>query len=120
MLIAKNFSRMSIGIFTIILIFLLLFLQLMDVLQISLKYSILQSSKLEGIEVHEAKFRNIFMVISSKPYDALNHRKPDFDVDYDIFKQAIDTADEDLRAYKKQILSATPNVTVLQTMIKRY
>uniref|UniRef100_A0A1B6CZR9 AAA+ ATPase domain-containing protein n=2 Tax=Clastoptera arizonana TaxID=38151 RepID=A0A1B6CZR9_9HEMI len=94
--------------------------KLIDVLETALKYSILSSSKLEGIEVYDAKYKNIYLTISSKSYDALNHRKFDFDIDYEIFKKAIASADEELIEYKKQLLSLAPNITVLQMMIRRF
>lgn len=90
-----------------------------DVLKTTLKYSILENSKLEGIEVHAAKFKSIFLAISSKPYDALNHRKPDFDMDYDIFKKDIGKAEIELRSFKESCLAATPDVLNRLILIKR-
>lgn len=79
----------------------------------------MENSKLEGIEVHAAKFKAIFKKISTKPYDCLNHRKPDFDVDYDIFKKSIETAENELREFKTQSLAAAPDVLNKLMLIKR-
>lgn len=88
-------------------------------LEHALKYSILESSKIEGIEEYAAKFKNIYTVISSQPYDALNHRKPDFDVDYKIFKQSIDKAEKELKAFMHSTLAEIPKFEILLTMLAR-
>ncbi|KAG8306517.1 hypothetical protein J6590_045685 [Homalodisca vitripennis] len=90
------------------------------VLKTTLKYSILENSKLEGIEVHAAKFKSIFATISSKPYNALNHRKPDFDNDFEIFTNAILKAETELRAFKEESLRAAPDVLNRLMLINRF
>ncbi|XP_075210479.1 dynein heavy chain 8, axonemal kl-3 [Lycorma delicatula] len=94
--------------------------QLIDVLEIALKYSILESSKIEGIEEYAAKFNSIYKIISSKPYDALNHRKPDFDNDYEIFKESIINAEKELKAFMEQTLGQIPKFEILLTVLDRF
>lgn len=86
----------------------------------ALQYSILESSKLEGIHTYTAKFKDIFRIISSRTYDALNHRKPDFDHDYDIFKESIAEAEAELREFKEQTLNEAPNLQIRLMLIKRW
>ena len=50
-------------------------------------YTVLQVSKIEGIEVLASRFDNIYKSIKKKSYDALDHRKIDFDHDFDDFKR---------------------------------
>lgn len=52
-------------------------------------FSVLQDCKIEGMEPIVAKFQHILSTIKKKPYDILDHRKVDFDHDYDEFKRQI-------------------------------
>jgi len=50
-------------------------------------YSGLQTCVIEGIEALSNKFQNIFLSIKKKQYDVLDHRKPEFDRDYDEYQK---------------------------------
>lgn len=52
-------------------------------------YSVLTTSRIEGIEPMCAKFQTIFANVKKKPYDILDHRKIDFDTDFEDFKSSI-------------------------------
>jgi len=52
-------------------------------------YSGLQTCVIEGIEALSNKFQNIFHAIKKKQYDVLDHRKPEFDRDYDEYQKYI-------------------------------
>jgi len=52
-------------------------------------YSGLQTCVIEGIENLSNKFQNIFLAIKKKQYDVLDHRKPEFDRDYDEYQKSI-------------------------------
>ena len=52
-------------------------------------YSVLTTSQIEGIEPMSSKFQTIFASVKKKPYDILDHRKTDFDIDYEDFKSSI-------------------------------
>ena len=56
-------------------------------------YSILHVSKIEGIDVIGARFETIYKNMKKKPYDILDHRKIDFDHDFDDFKRYISEID---------------------------
>ena len=56
-------------------------------------YSSLQDCKIEGIEPIANKFMHILGTIKKKPYDILDHRKVDFDHDYDEFRRQIGDLD---------------------------
>lgn len=71
----------------------------MDVLQTTLKYSILQSSVIEGIDEFAKKFQDLFVAISTKTYDPLNHRSDEFDKDYQEFKQGIVDSEWELEEF---------------------
>ena len=46
-------------------------------------------SKIEGIEIIGQKFSSIYKGLKKKPYDLLDHRKLEFDSDFDDFKRQI-------------------------------
>ena len=49
-------------------------------------YTVLQISSIEGIEVLASRFKNIYKNMEKKGYDALDHRKIDFDYDFEDFR----------------------------------
>lgn len=51
--------------------------------------SILQKSFIEDIEVYSSKLNSIVNNIKSKTYDLLDHRRIDFDLDYEVFLKQI-------------------------------
>lgn len=94
--------------------------QLIDTLKTYLTYSILQSSRLEGIEVYVRKFNKYFNDIATKPYDALSHRKPYFDADYEVFKHQVNNWEGELRNYLGETVAMMPNVTEALRILSRY
>jgi dynein heavy chain, axonemal len=52
-------------------------------------YFIILTYQSKGIEMLSAKFNGIVTLFKKKPYDLLDHRKIDFDNDYDDFKKSI-------------------------------
>ncbi|KAI4493643.1 hypothetical protein M0804_001819 [Polistes exclamans] len=95
-------------------------IKIMDVLEITLTYSILQSSTLEGIDKFNAKFLSFFHKISSKDYDPLDHRKPYFNSDYDEFKRNVEETGIELRTFFYDTVSITPNIAVALIMVARF
>ena len=49
-------------------------------------YETLSLSRIEGIETFNARFGLLASTLKKKPYNPLEHRKPDFDMDYQEFK----------------------------------
>jgi len=62
-------------------------LQVLFVLMSVEVYSGLQTCVIEGIEALSNKFQNIFLSIKKKQYDVLDHRKPEFDRDFDEYQK---------------------------------
>lgn len=62
---------------------------MIQLLQTIETFSVLSSSRIEGIEPMLNKFQHIYAGIKKKPYDMLDHRKTDFDNDFDDFKRHI-------------------------------
>jgi len=60
-------------------------------------YSVLHVSKIEGIDVLAGRFDNIYKNMKQKSYDILDHRKTDFDHDFEEFKLRIGELEVDTR-----------------------
>ena len=52
-------------------------------------FSCLSESKIEGLEPYSSRFQQIFTSIKKKPYDVLDQRKTEFDVDFDDFSRQL-------------------------------
>ena len=62
-----------------------------EMLEISTTYSTLGQSHVEGIETIHSRFQLLVTGMKKKPYDLLEHRKTDFDTDFEEFKrQSVD------------------------------
>ncbi|XP_019624088.1 PREDICTED: dynein heavy chain 8, axonemal-like [Branchiostoma belcheri] len=62
-------------------------------------FSVLSTSKIEGIENCAAKFQHIYSGIRKKPYDILDHRKTDFDHDFEDFKRSVEDLEGSLQVF---------------------
>ncbi|KAF5281562.1 hypothetical protein FQA39_LY05097 [Lamprigera yunnana] len=94
--------------------------RIVDVLEITMKYSILQSSTIEGIDVFANKFNEFFKKMSIKKYDALNHRQPMFDDDYLEFKKSVGNAEWDLEEFVGNSLEKMINTDSVIRLLKRF
>ena len=56
-------------------------------------YNCLNLSHIEGIEQLGSRFNVTFSTLKKKPYDVLEHRKTDFDSDYEDFKRQVTELD---------------------------
>lgn len=60
-----------------------------EFLKTTATYETLSLSRIEGIETFNARFGLLVSTLKKKPYDPLEHRKPDFDIDYQDFKHQL-------------------------------
>ncbi|XP_044745141.1 dynein axonemal heavy chain 8-like [Coccinella septempunctata] len=91
-----------------------------DVLSTTSTYSILESSVIEGIDEFAIKFKEFFKTISSKKYDVLNHRLPDFDKDYIEYKQNVADTEWLLEEFVGICLSKMQDVDNVLRLLKRF
>ncbi|XP_049799902.1 dynein axonemal heavy chain 8-like [Schistocerca nitens] len=91
-----------------------------DLLQTALTYSILKSSKIEGIDQFAKKFDQMYEKVRYQKYDPLEHRKPDFDIDYSTFKESVLETEEELRQFLEALLSETPDVRQSLLVLARF
>ncbi|XP_022920277.2 dynein axonemal heavy chain 8 [Onthophagus taurus] len=94
--------------------------EIVDVLQISTKYSILQSSTIEDIDIFAHKFTDFYKKISSQHYDALNHRLDFFDKDYAVFKQAVADTEWELEEFVGVSLEKLKDVDNVLRLLNRF
>ena len=74
---------------------------IVDFLQITRTYETLGLSRIEGIDTYNNRFNLLVNNIKKKGYDPLEHRKKDFDIDYEDFKAQL----KDLEVAKCNICS---------------
>ncbi|XP_019756852.1 dynein axonemal heavy chain 8 [Dendroctonus ponderosae] len=94
--------------------------QIVYVLQTTTKYSILQASTIEDIDVYAKKFVDFYKNISSQKYDALNHRLPYFEKDYNQFKQNVVDTEWELEEFVGALLEKMTDVDNILRLLKRF
>ncbi|KAK4886462.1 hypothetical protein RN001_002733 [Aquatica leii] len=94
--------------------------KIVDVFNITIKYSILQNSTIEGINEFADRFSDFYKKISSKKYDALNHRQEMFDNDYLDFKKGVNNAEWDLEEFVGNSLERMVNVDNVIRLLRRF
>ena len=83
-----------------------LLLQIIEVLNALETFSVLSESKIEGIETISNRFQHMYSALKKKPYDPLDHRKPDFEADFFEFRRQI----SDIQVCKLFNLSALSTI----------
>ena len=63
--------------------------KIMELFNVLRTWKSLASSHIEGIEMMNTKLQFLITTMKKKPYDFLDYRKSDFDIDYDEFKSSI-------------------------------
>ncbi|KAK0165144.1 hypothetical protein PV328_003692, partial [Microctonus aethiopoides] len=94
--------------------------KLIDVLENNISHSILISSTIEGIDTFTKKFMSFFQKITTQQYDPLNHRNPEFDVDYDEFKKNVAETEFELREFFFRSISLVPNIDEALRLVLRF
>lgn len=82
----------------------------MNVLETTLLFSVLQSSRIEGIEEHAQKFIKMFQRVSNQPYDPINYRREEFDAEFEAFKRSQVDAEEALYKFMRCSLQCCPDI----------
>ncbi|KAL7306281.1 hypothetical protein TKK_0001713 [Trichogramma kaykai] len=89
-------------------------IKIVEILNISLSYSILNRSTIEGIHVFAQKFTSFFQDMISKEYDPLDFRRVTFELDFDEFKNNVLETQTELRNF---FFSVAKQSTLLQNLI---
>ncbi|KAJ1555489.1 Dynein heavy chain 8, axonemal, partial [Nowakowskiella sp. JEL0078] len=77
--------------------------KVIDMFSIIEKFSMLEKLGIEGMDSLNKRFSNIMNQMQRKPYDILDHRKMEYDSDYNSFKKQI----ADLEASLQQFIDAS-------------
>ncbi|KOB72744.1 putative Ciliary dynein heavy chain [Operophtera brumata] len=84
---------------------------IVDLFQTYITYYVLNKTTLEGIEEYAANFNKLFKSISTKTYNALDHRRPDFDKDYKTYKDNI---------ANQESVNKCPTTEIALRLLKRF
>lgn len=68
--------------------------QIQEVVEVIQQFSVLKESHIEGIDSLTTRFGHLVSSIKKKPYNPLDHRKMEFQVDYEDFKRQITELEE--------------------------
>lgn len=82
------------------------------------QFSVLRDSHIEGIESLANRFNSIVSVTKKKPYNPLDHRKMEFNVDFEDFQRLIAELEEQLCGFMAssfvQVTSCMQSLRLLQ------
>ncbi|XP_050681188.1 dynein axonemal heavy chain 8 isoform X2 [Leptidea sinapis] len=95
-------------------------MKIIDLFQTYITYYVLNKTTLEGIEEYAANFNKLFKAISTKTYDALDHRRPDFDKDYKIYKDGVATQELLLENFMIASVNKCPTTEIALHLLKRF
>nr|XP_009683066.1 PREDICTED: dynein heavy chain 5, axonemal [Struthio camelus australis] len=83
-------------------------------------YSVLQESKIEGLEAMIAKYESIVDDMKKKQYNFLDQRKTDFDQDYEEFCKEINDLHDQLRTFMDITFENILNTERALSMLKKF
>ncbi|TPX43177.1 hypothetical protein SeLEV6574_g05202 [Synchytrium endobioticum] len=73
--------------------------KVVDMFSIMEKFSTLEKLGVEGMDTISKRFSNVISQMQRKPYDLLDHRKMEYDSDYNVFKKQIADLESDLQRF---------------------
>ena len=74
-------------------------LKVIDMFSVIEKFCLLESLGVEGMDVIVRRFNNIVSQLQRKPYDILDHRKMEYDTDYNNFKKQVSDLETNLQQF---------------------
>ncbi|XP_047042441.1 dynein axonemal heavy chain 8-like [Helicoverpa zea] len=95
-------------------------LKIIDLFETYITYYVLNKTTLGGIKEYADTFNKLFKTISTKPYDALDHRRPDFDNDYKIYKEAVANQELLLENFIISTLGKCPTTEIALHLLARF
>ncbi|XP_061445342.1 dynein axonemal heavy chain 5 isoform X6 [Rhineura floridana] len=95
-------------------------LKIMQIFDTIKTYSVLQDSKMEGLEVMATKYQSIAATIKKKQYNFLDQRKTDFDQDYEEFCKQRDDLHQQLQAFMDITFEKITNTERALSMMKKF
>ncbi|XP_072250743.1 dynein axonemal heavy chain 5 isoform X1 [Leuresthes tenuis] len=83
-------------------------------------YSALQDSKIEGLETMATRFQAIVMNMKKKHYSFLDHRRTDFDVDYEDFCKSTSELHNQLKSFMDSTFEKIQNTERALNVLKKF
>jgi dynein heavy chain len=91
--------------------------KVIDMFNIIQKFALLQQLGVEGMDMIVRRFYNILTTLQRKPYDILDHRKLEYDSDYNSFKKQVSDLETTLQQFIdscfEQIVSTEQSLELL-------
>ncbi|XP_069898297.1 dynein axonemal heavy chain 5 [Dipodomys merriami] len=94
--------------------------KIMDIFKTFKTYSVLQESKIEGLDDLIIKFQDIVATIKRKEYNFLDQRKMDFDQDYEDFCKQISDLHNELQKFMDVTFEKIQNTNQALSMLKKF
>ncbi|XP_074682150.1 dynein axonemal heavy chain 5 isoform X5 [Strix aluco] len=94
--------------------------KIIDVFNTMKTYSILQESKIEGLEGMITKYESTVDIMKKRHYNFLDQRKTDFDQDYEEFCKAIKDLHDQLRIFMDITFENILNTERALSMLKKF
>uniref|UniRef100_H2YUI8 AAA+ ATPase domain-containing protein n=1 Tax=Ciona savignyi TaxID=51511 RepID=H2YUI8_CIOSA len=91
-----------------------------ELLQTIETFSMLSESKIEGIDGLANKFQSVVSNTKKKPYDILDHRKVDFDNDFENFKESIYSLECQLQTFMDSCFERVQASAQALLLLKRF
>ncbi|NXW67144.1 DYH8 protein, partial [Hirundo rustica] len=92
--------------------------KIMEMIAIEQNFNALTMCAVEGIDLMAVKFRNIYHIFQKKPYDTLDPRVTEFDVDFVKFMSEVERLETQLQNFMRtcfqKILSSQNSLRLLQ------
>uniref|UniRef100_G1KES7 Dynein axonemal heavy chain 5 n=1 Tax=Anolis carolinensis TaxID=28377 RepID=G1KES7_ANOCA len=95
-------------------------LKIMKIFDIITTYSVLQDSKMEGLEVMATKYQGIVTTMKKKQYNFLDQRKSDFDQDYEEFCKQSNDLHQQLQTFMDITFENIANTERTLYMLKKF
>ena len=81
------------------------------------RFSILAVSKIEGMESHNKQWTSVVGMAKKKNYDILDHRRQEFETDYDDFLRAVELIQTKLQKHMEKCVEGQTSVSLFEYFI---
>nr|XP_035941036.1 dynein heavy chain 5, axonemal-like [Halichoerus grypus] len=94
--------------------------KIIDIFTTFQTYSVLQDSKIEGLEDMVTKYQSMVATIKKKEYNFLDQRKMDFDQDYEEFCKQTNDLHNELQKFMDVTFEKIQNTNQALSMLKKF
>ncbi|XP_052892579.1 dynein axonemal heavy chain 8 [Anopheles moucheti] len=94
--------------------------RILEVMEIYLKYEIIDQVAIYGTEVFSGRIRAAYETLTSKPYDPLIYTEFQFDADYECYLKEVEIAELGLQKFLKNQLNNERTVDSSLLILKRF